>query len=148
MTTVDRTSTRTANTSELWKGAGITAVAALLFPRVNAVIYDHEKIWQLDSEAKVLAPLVVVVTLALFAGVGLPLWHNTRQARGSLVIGILAAITVVAYWSSLPIALGGLAMTLGLEGLRRDNRPSYCWVGIILGAIGVVAGATLWLANV
>jgi hypothetical protein len=144
---IDLEHTRTATKSPLWIGAGLTAAAALLLPRMNAVLYDHEKIWHLDSEARVLAPLVVVVTVALFAAVGLPLWHRRGLATGSLVVGVVSIIAVVAYWMSLPIALGGLAVTLGLESVNRDDARVRARVGMALGALGILAGAVLWLTN-
>jgi hypothetical protein len=150
MTTLEHTRTQ-STTTRLWTGAAAAAFAALLFPRVNAVIYDHEKIWQLDSEAKVLAPLVVVVTFLLFAAIGLPLWRTGRLASASVVIGVVGLLGVVAYWMSVPIALGGLAVTLGTEALHRDDaglRRGRAQAGVALGAVAMLAGAVLWLFNV
>jgi len=48
------------------RGAVLTAAAAVLFPRVHAVIYQHQAIWQLDREAAILIPAIVVGTLLLF----------------------------------------------------------------------------------
>src|SRR5690349_21429076 len=114
-----------SSTAAFWKAAGVTAFAALLFPRLNAVMYDHEKIWQLDAEARIMAPLVVVVALA--------------------VVGVLA------YWVSAPIILGGLAVSLGYQGVRRGaGAPGRrrATTGLALGALAAVAGAALWLTNV
>jgi hypothetical protein len=150
MTTI--ASPRVESRSLLWRGAGLTAFAALLFPRLNAVMYDDERIWQLDREAMVLAPLVVLVALGVFAAVGIPAWrgaHN-RPARAAVVCGVLGVVGVLAYWISAPIILGGLAVTLGVEGRRRaaEGRRGEAVAGIVLGAIGVVLGAVLWFANV
>jgi hypothetical protein len=112
----------TRSTSLLWKGAALTAIAALLFPRLHHVIHEDGAIWQFDSEAKVLAPLVVVVAFALFAAIGYPLWRARGNgiAIGSLVLGVLSIAAVVAFWISAPIMLGGIAVTLGLEALDRQ----------------------------
>jgi hypothetical protein len=145
MTTLDKPAVSTAS---FWQAAGATAVAALLFPRLNAVMYDHEKIWQLDSEARVLAPLVIVVALAIFAAVGRLLWRSPRSATASLVIGIVAVIGILAYWLSVPIILGGLAATIGAESLRRgDTGRGRALTGVVLGALTIVSGAALWLIN-
>jgi hypothetical protein len=136
----------------LWKGAGLTAFAAVLFPRINAVIYDDERIWQLDREAAVLAPLVVLIALLVFAAVGVPAWRGAgnRPALVALVTGVLAVVGVLAYWMSAPIIFGGLAVTLGIEGVRRaaEGRHGLAVAGIVLGSAGVVLGAALWFANV
>lgn len=146
------TAARTESMTNLWKGAGLTAAAAILFPRLNAVMYEHERIWQFDGEDRVLAPLVVVVSLALFAVVGSIAWRGTRNrpALVGLVIAILAVLGVVAYWISAPIILGGLAVTLGMEGRRRAGRgrARMATVAIALGGLATAAGAILWLANV
>jgi hypothetical protein len=151
MTTVDqtRTRTRTAPSSLFWKGAGLTAVATVLFPRINAVMYDHEKIWQLDKEAAVLAPLVVVVSLVVFAAIGVPLQRSRRAATASLVVGVLAVLGFVAYWISLPIMLGGLAVTLGIVSLEQSEpaHRGFARAGVVLGAVAALAGAVSWLIN-
>lgn len=150
MTTVDQIRTRTATPSLFWKGAAVTAAAALLFPRINAVMYDHEKIWHLDKEAAFLAPIVVVLSLTVFVAIGLPLLRTGRAATGSLIVGAVAVLSgVVAYWISAPIMLGGLAVTLGLSALEQPQRGGrgFARAGVVLGAVGVVGGAVLWLTN-
>ena len=148
------TESRMAGTrTNLWKGAGVTAFAALLFPRINAVIYDNEKIWHLDSEAAMLAPLVVVLSLALFAAVGPVAWRggDNRPAVVSLVTGALSIVGIVAFWISAPIMFGGLAVTLGIEGVQRapeSQRRRLAVAGIVLGVVGALAGAGLWLAGI
>jgi hypothetical protein len=145
--TTDLDTRTTTSRAPLWTGAAVTAAAAVLLPRVNAVIYDHEKIWHLDPEARVMAPLVVVVTLVLFAAIGLPLWNRRGLATGALVVGIASLLAVVAFWVSLPIILGGLALTLGRGCLSRGDSRMRARVGLTLGALGVLAGAALWLVN-
>ncbi len=109
--------------TNLWIGAAATAVAAVLFPRLEAVKNEDVWIWELDSEAQVLAPLIVVLTLALFALLGSWAWRResrtNRPAKVALVSAVLGLAGVVAFWLSVPIILGGLAVTLGLEGRRR-----------------------------
>ncbi len=77
-----------------WYAAAATAFAAVLFGRLNAVLYDNERIYQLDREAAVLIPIVVVVAFALFAVVSSRALRvsakTNRPARAALVCGILA----------------------------------------------------------
>jgi hypothetical protein len=135
----------------LIRGAGLTAVAAVLFPRLNAVLHEGQAIWQLDTEAAVLIPIVIAVTLALFATVGR--WAcgdsaRNRPAAVGLGIGIGAVVGVVAFWLSAPIVFGGLALTLGIEGGRRSaalGRRRLARAAVILGAIAVAGGAAIWL---
>lgn len=146
---------RTTSTLEtgnlLIRGAGLTAVAAVLFPRLNAVLHKGQAIWQLDTEAAVLIPVLIAVTLALFGTVGR--WacrdsDRNRPAAVGLGFGIAAIVGVVAFWISAPIVLGGLALTLGLRGGDRApvlGHGRLARAAMILGAIAVVGGAAIWL---
>jgi hypothetical protein len=138
-----------------WRAAVATAVAAVLFPRINAVLYDHERIYQVDREAAVLIPIIVVLTLALFAAVCAralrPSSKPNRPARAGLVAGILCIPAIAMFWLSLPIVVGGLALTLGVEGLERaemEGQRGRALAAIVLGSLGVLAGAGLWFAGV
>lgn len=152
-TTTPTTTAQTQGTALLWKGAALTAFAAVLFPRLNAVLHQNQKIWQLDHEAAILIPLVVLTALAIFATVGRLAWPapRNRPAVLSILAGVLAVVGIVAYWISAPIILGGLALTLGTEGLRRapdQQRRRLALTGTLLGALAVLIGAALWIANV
>jgi hypothetical protein len=136
----------------LIRGAGITAVAAVLFPRLNAVLHEGQAFWQLDSEAAVLIPVIVAVTVALFATVGR--WAarptpSNRAAAAGLGFGIAAVLGIAAFWVSAPIVFGGLAVALGVEGRRQavvgQRRVGMAQVAMVLGTLGAVAGAVIWL---
>ncbi len=151
-TTAPATTTPAQRTPLIWKGAGLTAFAAVLFPRLNAVLHENQKIWQLDREAAILIPVIVLATLGLFATVGRLAWRapRNRPAMASVVAGVLAILGIVAFWISAPIIFGGLALTLGTEGLRRtpdQHRRGLALTGTVLGALGVLIGAALWIAN-
>jgi len=135
-----------------WRAAAATAFAAVLFGRLNAVLYDNERIYQLDREAAVLIPIVVVFALALFAVVSSRALRasakTNRPARAALVCGILAPLGLVTFWLSLPIILGGLALTLGSEGLKRSQAEGgrrRALAAMALGALAAAANAVLWL---
>ncbi|HJQ07031.1 MAG TPA: hypothetical protein VJ872_16400 [Nocardioides sp.] len=149
MSTLTTTPTRTAPTTPLWWGALATGVLAGLAPRVNAVLYDHEHIWHLDPEARVLFPLVVALPFAVAATVGLWAWRgiSRRPAVTGLVLGILSVLGVVAFFVSAPIVFGGLAVTLGVEGRRRAGGSRTAYAAIALGSIGCLVGTVLWLVG-
>jgi len=135
-----------------WRAAAATAFAAVLFGRLNAVLYDNERIYQLDREAAVLIPIVVVAALALFAVVSTRALRasakTNRPARAALVCGILATLGLVTFWLSLPIILGGLALTLGSEGLKRSRAEGgrgRALAAVALGALAAAANVVLWL---
>jgi hypothetical protein len=109
MSAITTEATTTRSTTRLWQGALATGVLAGLAPRVNAVIYDHEHIWHLDSEARVLFPIVVALPFVLAATVGLWAWRGPRNrpALVGLVLSILGVLGVVAFFVSAPIVFGG-----------------------------------------
>src|ERR1700755_787152 len=94
--------TTTRSTTFLWQGALATGVLAGLAPRVNAVIYDHEHIWHLDPEARVLLALVVALPFVLAGIVGLWAWRgpSSRPATAGLVLSVLSVLGVVAFFVS------------------------------------------------
>ena len=150
ITTAPTTTTR--STTRLWQGALATGVLAGLAPRVNAVIYDHEHIWHLDPEARVLFPIVVALPLLLAATVGLWAWrgpHN-RPALVGLVLAVVAVLGVLAFFLSAPIVFGGVAATLGLEGRRRadQGRARMATVAVAVGILACLGGTALWLVGI
>lgn len=145
-------STTAPATTRLWQGALATGVLAGLAPRLNAVIYDHERIWHLDPEARVLFPLVVALPIVLAATVGRWAWRGPRNrpAVAGLVLSVLALVGVLAFFVSAPIVFGGVAATLGLEGRRRadEGRAGMATVALVVGLVACLAGTALWLVGV
>jgi hypothetical protein len=143
--------TGTRSTTRLWQGALATGVLAGLAPRVNAVIYDHQHIWHLDSEAQVLLPIVVVLPFVVAGTVGLWAWKGTRNrpAQVGLVLAVVSVLAMVAFWISGPIVFGGIAATLGLEGRRRadEGRVRMATVALVVGVLACLGGTALWLAG-
>jgi hypothetical protein len=139
----------------LWVGAAVTAVAAVFFPHLEAVKNEDRPLWEFwphDREGWILAPLVIVLTFALFAILGGWAWSarasSNRPARVGLVCAILGLVGVLAFWLSAPIVLGGLGFTLGLEGRRRagtEGRGRQALAAIVVGAVAFVVGAGIWV---
>jgi len=138
--------TRAAGRSEkaaLWRGCALTAVAAVLFPRLNAVLHEGQAIYQLDTEAAIGIPALLVATPLLFATLGSWAWRGS-PAKPALVCAVLAIVGVVAFFVSAPIVLGGLAVTLGLEARRRAG-GNHAAAAVVIGGLAVLAGAVIWL---
>jgi hypothetical protein len=147
------------NRTLLWRGAFATAAAALFFPKIEAIRNDDAPLWELavffapgDREGLILVPLVILLTVALFALVGGWAWRDSgapnRPARVGLVAGILGLAGVLAFFLSAPIIFGGLAVTLGLEGRRRattEGRATEAIAAIAVGAVAFLVGAGIWV---
>jgi hypothetical protein len=137
----------------LWRGAAVTALAAVFFPHLEAVKNEDVPLWELwphDREGLLLVPLLIVLTIALFALLGAWAWsgaHN-RPAKVGFICGILGLVGVLAFFLSTPIIFGGLAVTLGVEGRRRsgtEGRGSQALAAIVVGSIAFVIGAGIWV---
>ncbi|HKG44309.1 MAG TPA: hypothetical protein VKB10_08720 [Gaiellaceae bacterium] len=143
----------------LWIGAAITAAAAIFFPRIQGIRDEGESWWRLviflvpqDTEGLVLVPLVILLTLGLFAVVGRRAWRGNsagnRPAKAGLVSSVLGILGVVAFFLSAPIVLGGLGVTLGIEGRRRARAAGgtkLAIAAIAVGALAVAEGAAIWV---
>jgi hypothetical protein len=151
-TIVTTPTTSTRSTTRLWQGALATGVLAGLAPRVNAVIYDHEHIWHLDPEARVLFPIVVALPFLLAATVGRWAWRGPRNrpAKAGLVLSVVAVLGVLAFFLSAPIIFGGMAVTLGVEGHQRadQGKVAMATVAVVVGTLACIGGTALWLVGV
>jgi len=147
-----------AGRKTLWWGATATAGAALFFPKVEGIRNHGRSPWQLlvffvplDVEGLILIPLIVASTFGLFWLVGGWAWRDSggrnRPARAGWVCGALGVVGVVAFWLSAPIVLGGLAVTLGLQGRRlaqTEGRQREAVAAVVVGACAVAVGAVIW----
>jgi hypothetical protein len=143
----------------LWAGAALTACAAVFFPRIQGIRDTGDSWWRLatffvpqDREGLVLVPLVILLTIALFAFVGRWAWEDSsggnRPAKVGFVFALLGFVGVLAFFLSTPIILGGLGATLGAEGRRRrdaEGRGTLAGAAIALGMAAFAVGAAIWV---
>ncbi len=79
----------------------------------------------------------LLVALALF-GWGIP--RAERPARSGLIVGLVAVLSLAAFWSGLPYVLGPAAVVLGLRGRTRSDGGMQATAAIVLGALAVIGG--------
>jgi hypothetical protein len=92
-----------------------------------------------------------VVSLAIAGvGVGTAIWASRRastrgadsMARTSMILGVVAVVTMVAFWAGLPCVFGATALGLGWAARAPGRGPSTPGiVGMLLGTLALVAGA-------
>ena len=82
---------------------------------------------------------LVIALVGVALATWLSAWAQRRgsQARTALVVGILAILTMVAFWAGLPCVFGATAVAMG----RAAGSRGAALVGIVLGVLGLVAGA-------
>jgi len=88
--------------------------------------------------------LSVVVALVLF-GWAIP--RIERPARAGLVVGLVALLSLAAYWSGLPYVLGPAAIVLGLLGRARHDSRTAGTIAVVLGALATVGGIAAVLGD-
>jgi hypothetical protein len=67
---------------------------------------------------------------------------GNRPARIGLILGIVALVLVVVFWSGLPFALGVPALVLGVAGRERapdEGRTGEATAALVLGGLAIVA---------
>ena len=98
-----------------------------------------------DTGYFIIASLIAIfVAIAFFWGL-LP--RITQPGLGALMIGILAVGTIIVFWLGLPTILGAAAIALGLDGREDSGERGKATVGIVLGALAVVAHVVLAFAG-
>lgn len=91
-----------------------------------------------------------LVGLAITIVVTARVWKRQPEqlARTSLVLGILGALTVIAFWSGWPLIFGAAAVGLAVEARRRlGSLGAPGWIGLVIGAVAFVAAAVTCLTG-
>lgn len=89
-------------------------------------------------------PFLVTAAVALGAWLVAFAWYAPRAERpavGGVAAGLFGLVSVLAFWSGLPIVLGAAAVALGARG--RDRDPGAGIAAIALGAAALVAAAAM-----
>ena len=79
----------------------------------------------------------LVVAAALF-GWAIP--RIERPGRAGAIVGVLAVLSIAAFWSGLPYVLGPAALVLGIAGRARPSSAAVSTVAIVLGALATAGG--------
>jgi hypothetical protein len=87
-------------------------------------------------------PAEYVVTLGFSLAIAIALFgwvipRSERPGRAGLVVGILAALSIAAFWSGLPYVLGPAAVALGLLGRGRGETGTGS-VAVVLGSLATL----------
>lgn len=75
---------------------------------------------------------------------------GNAPARRALVVGIVAAITVVVFWTGLPIVVGVPALVLGAEGRARSGMhdgAAEATAGMLFGVFATLAAIVLLVSG-
>ena len=132
----------------------VTSMNPVMAPALGLILYLGAVVLNLAADAGEPAEQNLtdwVVSLALAgAGVGIAIWASRRaitrgagsMARTSLILGVVAVLTMVAFWAGLPCVFGATALGLGWAARPTGGRPNTAGiVGMLLGALALASGA-------
>jgi hypothetical protein len=127
------TQTAPARATQLTAAAGFTLAAV-------AVILANTGLR--PGERGGTGPMIFGIALSgcVALALGLLLSRTTRPAGVGLVLGVLAVLTVVAYWSGLPYVLGPAAALLGWRAAPSGKAAI---AARVLGVLGTVAAVVM-----
>ncbi len=66
--------------------------------------------------------------------------RTDRPARTGLIVGVLAILSLAAFWSGLPYVLGPAAIVLGVLGRARVEQRAQGTIAVVLGVLATIAG--------
>jgi hypothetical protein len=75
---------------------------------------------------------------------------GNAPARRGLVLGLVSVITLVVFWTGLPIILGAPAIVLGAEGRTRGGvhgQESEATAAVVLGGFALLAATVALIAG-
>jgi hypothetical protein len=83
----------------------------------------------------------VGVAIAVWAGRRAWSGQPARLARTALILAVVAAVTIPAFWTGWPNVFGAVAVGLALESRRRvGSLGAAAGTALILGSVAFVAG--------
>jgi hypothetical protein len=134
----DRSSAGRAATAAV--GLSIVSLIVLLIRNTN-----DGPVWRVGLIVGVLIAALTAVVFGVVVRRVLAKRSPQSSSRAALVLGVLAAVSIVAFWLAVPPIFGVAAMALALDA--RDRRPfPHEWTATlagVLGVLGTVAGLAL-----
>ncbi len=92
----------------------------------------------------------ITLAVSLLVAVGLFGWvipRITRPARVGLVVGVVALLSVAAYWTGLPFVLGPAAIVLGQLGRARSETRMPATIAVVLGVLATAGAIAALVAD-
>ena len=134
----DTTDQVTPTRSYAWWGVVAVAAAAIGIVGGNTDLQPGEN----GGTGPLIVSLLVCAALA--AWLFLKLVPDAKDpAKAGLILGIISVLSLIVFWSGLPVVLGAAAAALGL----RAGSATMGRVALVLGAIAFVLGVVVGFAQ-
>ncbi len=139
--------------SVVWRGAGVALAGALALSAYSTFVGETKE--QQTSSYWIMALVVAAITAAVFTWIVGRSMNKTNEenspARAGLVASVLGLVTVVAFWSGLPVILGSAGVLLGYEARDRAERGApgggMALAALIIGIGAIAAGVAASVAD-
>jgi len=125
-------------------GFGIYLIAVVLGLALDA---------SADTEAEQNFTDWAFTILIALVGLGVAWWASARaasrgtMARTSLILGVVAVVTIVGFWTGFPCVFGAAAIALGLGARQHPGAQGPAVAGILLGALALAFGAFIMVVG-
>ena len=103
---------------------------------------DHEK-----GEYLVVLGIIGVAALVVFGWIVPRALRNQSGGVAGLVLGVLAVLTIAAFWSGLPPVLAAGAIVLGLAGWNARDREWLYRAAVVIALFAVVADVAIYIGD-
>lgn len=130
-----------SKTQSMASAAAAVVLAALYTAAGTFQTFSPEESQSDQVSAYVFVVVIFLAAAAIVYAVVLPRTKNV--ARTALILGILAVLSLPAFWLGLMPVLGVAALALGWQARRQDAARGLATAGLVLGALAVLAGALL-----
>ena len=92
----------------------------------------------------------ITLAVSLLAAIGLFGWvipRTTRPAKVGLVVGVIALLSIAAFWTGLPYVLGPAAVVLGQLGRARSETRTPATIAVVLGVLATTGAIAALIAD-
>jgi F0F1-type ATP synthase assembly protein I len=127
------------------------AVALSVLDLIVLLIHNTNDgpVWRVSLIVGVTVAVLTAIVFGVVTRRTLAKQSAKSSTRAALVLGVLAVLSIVAFWMAVPPIFGVAAVALAVDA--RDRRPfRHDWVATLAGVLGVVgtaAGLVLAIAS-
>jgi hypothetical protein len=92
----------------------------------------------------------ITLAVSLLVAVGLFGWvipRTERPAKVGLVVGVIAVLSIAAFWTGLPYVLGPAAVVLGQLGRGRSETRVPGTIAVVLGVLATAGALAALIAD-
>lgn len=126
--------------SRIWTAAAIAFVIAAALAAWGTWGGDEDH----STGDYLIVLAVIAVSAAIVYGLVLPRWGTPRTG---IILGVLAVLSIVVFWSGLPVVLGIAAIVIGLSYRGSKEGSGAATAALVLGALALVGSVVVYIID-